>query len=402
MIISRIVKACKVVIDAAARAIKQAAKAAAKQAARKEPKLAADKKSKQTKTHKDPRITAPRFSWREFLVMWFALMVIGTGTILILSTYYPDISLDFASTLSTLGYLGLMALIFVLLTVNWRRLVYERPIKALGAAARQVTQGDFSVRLLLPNTDVNNKSYLDVMFEDFNTMVEALGGIETLQDDFVGNVSHEIKTPLATIENYASALKKNTLSEQERLEYIEAIASASKRLSALVSNILRLNKLENQTIVAQPEAYDLSEQLRNCILGFELAWEDKGIEIEVDVDDSCLIIADETLLGLVWNNLLSNAIKFTEPGGTIRVSQRTEDAQVYIDISDTGLGIDEATKGRIFDKFYQGDTSHAQEGNGLGLALCARALKLAGGEIMIASVPGEGSTFTVLLKDASA
>lgn len=356
--------------------------------------------SKRVKRSKrDPRVTVSRFSWREFLVLWFLIMAITTGAILILSEFMPGLSLDIYATLSTLGYCALMALVASFLMTLLRRVSYEKPMRQLGEAARQVAEGDFNVRLTMRRKD-DKKDYMDVMFEDFNTMVEELGSIETLKDDFVGNVSHEIKTPLATIENYASVLAKAELTGEERAEYTEAITEATKRLSTLVSNILRLNKLENQSIVPTPEPYDLAEQLRGCVLGFESAWEAKELNIEVDVDDQCFIDQDETLLEPVWNNLISNAIKFTPKGGTIKITERADSAQVSVEVSDTGSGMDEATQRRIFDKFYQGDTSHASEGNGLGLALAARALKLAEGEITVVSTPDEGTTFTVWLKGA--
>ena len=350
---------------------------------------------------KDPRITTSRFSWKEFLVMWFSIMVIATGAILILSEFLPGMELDPMAILSTLSYCGLMALIFVALTALWRSFVYERPIRLLGAAARRVAQGDFNVHLPKRHDDKKKNDYIDVMFEDFNTMVEELNSIETLKDDFVGNVSHEIKTPLATIENYASALQKMNLTDDERVEYTAAIANAAQRLSTLVSNILRLNKLENQGIVPQSEPYDLAEQLRACVLGYEAAWEEKDIEIEVDVDETCMLDKDQTLLEPIWNNLISNAIKFTDPGGTVKISQRADAANIRVEVSDSGIGMDEATQRRIFDKFYQGDTSHAQEGNGLGLALAARALRLVDGEMTVQSTPDEGTTFTVWLNKSS-
>ena len=268
---------------------------------------------------KDQRITRSRFSWKEFFIMWASVMVVEAGAILILSTYMPSIQFDFVSALSTLGYCALIAIIFVSLTILWRRLVYERPIRLLGVATRCIAQGDFKVRLPKLHKNRKKKDYIDVMFDDFNTMAEELSSIETLKDDFVGNVSHELKTPLATIENYAYALNKQSLNDDELIEYSETIAEAAGRLSTLVSNILRLNKLENQGIVPQAEPYDMTEQLRSCVLGYETAWEEKDIEIEVDLDEECIIDKDRSLLELVWNNPISNAIKFTEPGGTIRI-----------------------------------------------------------------------------------
>lgn len=346
---------------------------------------------------RDPRITVSRFSWREFLVLWFMIMAIGTGEILILSEYMPGLTFDPVASLATLGYCALMAFVATLLMMMFRRTSFEKPIRNLGDAVRKVAGGDFDVRLDPLRTD-DKKDYIDVMYDDFNTMVEELNSIETLKDDFVGNVSHEIKTPLATIENYSSALNNPRLSSVERAEYTEAIVEATKRLSSLVSNILRLNKLESQGIVPESEPYDLAEQLRSCVLTFEDAWDQKDLIVEVDVDDECIISQDKTLLEFVWNNLISNAIKFTPEGGEIRIVQRADHASVTVEIRDTGCGMDEQTQRRIFDKFYQGDSSHSSEGNGLGLALASRALEITESEITVASTPGEGSVFTVWLK----
>lgn len=346
---------------------------------------------------RDPRITVSRFSLREFLVLWFLIMAIGTGEILILSEYMPGLIFDPLASLATLGYCALMAFLGTLLIMLFRRATFEKPVRQLGDAARKVASGDFNVRLDSLRKD-DKKDYIDVMYEDFNTMVEELNSIETLKDDFVGNVSHEIKTPLATIESYSSALNNPHLSSEERAEYTEAIVEAARRLSSLVSNILRLNKLESQAILPEAESYDLAEQLRSCVLAFEEIWEQKGINMKVDIDDECVISQDKTLLEFVWNNLISNAIKFTPEGGEIEVIQRADLASVTVEIRDTGCGMDEQTQRRIFDKFYQGDTSHSSEGNGLGLALVARALDITDNEITVVSTPGEGSIFTVWLK----
>ena len=173
---------------------------------------------------------------------------------------------------------------------------------------------------------------------------------------------------------------------------------AAKKLSTLVTNILKLNKLENQGIVPEGKAFDLSEQLRACALGFEELWEEKGVDFEADIEDDVLVRSDQDMLELVWNNLISNAIKFTPRGGRVFVTLKKEEDLAVATVSDTGCGMDEATLRHIFDKFYQGDTSHAQEGNGLGLALVNRVIQLVGGEVRVQSEPGKGSTFTVLLK----
>ncbi len=281
-----------------------------------------------------------------------------------------------------------------ILIVRLTRNIYELPLKQIAQAAQQVSGGDFSV-YIPPIHAEDKQDYMDDLIQDFNKMVAELGSVETLKTDFFANVSHEIKTPLAVIQSSADMLKNPALSEEERVEYVDTIARSSRRLNDLITNILKLSKLEKQNIQPTPEPYDLCEQLAECALLFEDRWEEKGIEFEADIEDQATIEADASLLELVWNNLLSNAIKFTEPGGTVMLRQTTAADGMEVIVSDTGCGMDEKTLAHIFDKFYQGDTSHSTEGNGLGLALVLRILRMVGGEISVTSKLGEGSTFTV-------
>lgn len=288
------------------------------------------------------------------------------------------------------------------LTLFTRKMImttYEEPMQNLAEATKKVASGDFSVYVPTINTP-DKLDYLDVMILDFNKMVEELGSIETLKTDFVSNVSHEMKTPIAIIKNYAELIKMDSIKDEQRREYAQSIVEASNKLSNLVSNILKLSKLENQKITPEMKSYDVCRQLCDCVILFEDAWEEKKIELEIDMDDRAMINADESLLELVWNNLLSNAIKFTESGGTITIREVLNDKQIEISISDTGCGMSKESMKYIFDKFYQGDTSHSKEGNGLGLAMVKRVIELLDGEINVSSEEGKGSTFTVKLPSA--
>ncbi len=224
--------------------------------------------------------------------------------------------------------------------------------------------------------------------------------METLRTDFIANVSHELKTPLAVIQNYASLLQQPDLPEEERLEYARSVANASERLASLITNILKLNKLENQQIYPEKKRFDLGEQLCECLLGFENAWEAKNLEIETSIDDGIEIESDPELLSVVWNNLFSNAIKFTPEGGNLSLKLTSQDSHAVVEVSDTGCGISPEVGAHIFEKFYQGDSSHATQGNGLGLALVKRVIDILGAQIEVSSVPGQGSTFIVRLKQS--
>lgn len=295
-----------------------------------------------------------------------------------------------------MAYWSMVAVGLTLFARSKMKKVYEKPMQMLAEATGKVAKGDFSVYVPVLHTS-DRLDYLDVMIQDFNKMVEELGSIETMKTDFIYNVSHEMKTPIAVIKNYAELLKMDNLSDEQRKMYAASIEEASVRLSDLIVNILKLNKLENQKIMPEPETYDLCRQLCDCAIQFEDRWEKKEIELEMDIEDAAMIQADAQLMELVWNNLLSNAIKFTEPGGTIRIQQTSDDKQIKVAVSDTGCGMNRETVAHIFDKFYQEDTSHSTEGNGLGLALVKRVLQLVDGEIEVTSELGVGSTFTVTL-----
>lgn len=348
------------------------------------------------KKFKDARVKKKIFPVSTFLSVFVVFGVFTTIQMKIIGEEINYRSIPIHHVIMVLGVWFFAATAFTFWTNYQITRYYQKPVEEFSEAARKVASGDFSV-YLAPHHTADKSTHLDVLFTDFNKMVEELGSIETLKTDFFSNVSHEIKTPLAVIQNNAQLLQKKGLSEEKRMEYTESILHATRRLSNLITNMLKLNKLEKQTIKPIPQKYDLCAQLCDCALQFEDVWERKGIEFDVDIEDRRNIEADEGLLELVWTNLLSNAIKFTPPGGTVRLSQTSDEDEVTISVADTGCGMDEETMKRIFDKFYQGDTSHSTEGNGLGLALVKRVLQLSDGSISVESSVGKGTAFTVKL-----
>ena len=236
----------------------------------------------------------------------------------------------------------------------------------------------------------------DLIYENINTLATELSKNELLKNDFISNVSHEIKTPLAVIQNYAQSLNNKKLDDKKKEEYIKGLVEQTKKLSDLISNILKLNKLENQKIVAEKEKFNLSELVRTTTLQFEEMIENKGLDLECDIDE-IEIVSYQYLLEIVLNNLISNAIKFTNQG-KIFISLKKQNQFVVVKVKDTGIGMDNEVGQHIFDKFYQGDKSRSTEGNGLGLALVKKVIDTIGGEISVESKVGVGTTFTIKLK----
>lgn len=297
----------------------------------------------------------------------------------------------------TFGNVILLTFLFTLIDTIRRRLTVDRPVRQITQAAEQLMQGDFSVRIPELSGIVTDKNFNQI-FTCFNRMAEELSSIETLRTDFTANVSHEIKTPLSVIQNYATLLSQPDLAADKRKEYASAISEAARRLSDLISNILKLNKLENQQIFPDTTDYDLGEQLCECLLGFEELWEQKELEIDTDLAEGVTVRSDRKMMRLVWNNLFSNAIKFTERGGRVSLTLTVEGNDAVVSVTDTGCGISQEVGAHIFDKFYQGDTSHASSGNGLGLSLVKRIIDITGSEVSVSSEVGKGSTFTVRMR----
>lgn len=344
---------------------------------------------------KDKRINAKHSFWKEYLVTLGTVLLCCSGAVLIYGAYVLQEATPWSMVFGISSYVAMMCLV-VSIVIRWiKYTAYIKPINKIGQAARKVAAGDFTVRISSERKD-KKKDVMELLIDDFNKMVQELATIETLKSDFISNVSHEIKTPLAVIQSYATVLYNGNMSEEQREEYLKTILEATRKLSVLITNILRLNKLENQKIV-QAQTYSLDEQLRCCILGLEEKFEEKSIEFDADLEE-VIVTTDESLLEIVWNNLLINAIKFTEPGGSVMVKLKTKDGIAMVSVSDSGCGMSEEIIRHIFDRFYQGDTSHSSEGNGLGLSLVKRIIDLVDGKITVESESGNGTTFMVTIK----
>jgi signal transduction histidine kinase len=266
-----------------------------------------------------------------------------------------------------------------------------KPVRRVIDATNRLAAGDFSARLDLPGP-----SAFSELAGSFNRMAEELGGIEMLRADFVDNFSHEFKTPIVSIKGFAEELKHDDLSPEQRSEYLDIIISESSRLATLATNVLNFSRVEKQTILAHRERFDLTEQVRRCVLLFETKWDQRRLNLTIELDEISLV-GDEELLSQVWLNLIDNAVKFTPEGGCVEIRLEKRWNKAVFRIRDDGYGISEEAQKRVFDKFYQADASHSAQGNGLGLSIAKRIVTLHGGSISCQSEEGVGTEFGVEL-----
>ena len=316
-------------------------------------------------------------------------ILVGVGLILVLNRLFR-VTLSIPSVIWVLVASSAVAGIIALL-LNHRIL---RPIRNLGSAMNRVAGGDFKLRI----DSTSRSGDIQQLYKDFNVMVSELEKTEVLQSDFVSNVSHEFKTPINAIEGYTMLLQGTGEGTPEQREYVEKILHNTRRLSSLIGDILLLSKVENQTIAREETEFRLDEQVRQSILSLEPQWSEKETDFDVELEEISYC-GDERLLMHVWNNLIGNAVKFNPPNAAVRLRLSRSDGGVIFTVEDEGPGIPPEAQKHIFDKFYQGDSSHREEGNGLGLALVKRILNVCGGEIAQENLPGRGCRFTVRLPE---
>ena len=346
---------------------------------------------------KNNKVKTIGFSVVGFFLFLFTIGITSTFSIII---YYLANKQSNGNTLViTLAVLGIIivgAFFCSIIDIIRRKNMVGRPVSQILEATKKIASGDFNVKLIHLH-DYDKYDEYDLIFDNINTMALELSKNEILKNDFISNVSHEIKTPLTVIQNYAKTLQSDQIDTTQRKELLNGLEFQTKKLSALITNILKLNKLENQQIVPDMEELDLAELLRVSTLNFENLFEKKQITLECNIEE-VKVVSSASLLEIIFNNLISNAVKFTEPGGKVSISLSSKNDLAVIKVKDTGCGISKETGEHIFDKFYQGDTSHSSEGNGLGLALVKKVIDLIGGEISVNSKVGKGTTFKIVLK----
>lgn len=332
--------------------------------------------------------------WLGLLILTFVILSLVPmllGTFLSLVTQGEKGQRLFHHLFPTMMFLLSSIIISVIISLAlWIKVLL--PLGNISAAAKLVAKGDFSVRV----KPCKSLRELDELTENFNRMVQELGSIESFQSDFVTNISHEFKTPLAAIEGYATLLQDPSLSKEAQNEYTRIIIDSTKQLSSMAGNILLLSRLEKQEIVTNKTYFKLDEQIRQAILLLEPLWEKKHLDLDISLS-SARCYGNAELILQVWMNLLQNAIKFTPAGGTLSVSMKASPCEATVSIADTGIGMDENTRRRIFEKFYSSNRDPAHKGNGLGLSITKRIIDLINGSIEVESEPNEGSCFTVHL-----
>ncbi len=313
------------------------------------------------------------------------------NSIVVISPSINNNTIMFLKTMIGIVLIICVALGSLLIAIAARMIV--KPIKRLTAATKEVSKGNFDVK-------IQTKSHDEIgqLADNFNIMTEELKNIEYLRKDFISSVSHEFRTPMTSIQGFGKLLKEGSLSKEQADEYADIIISETGRLENLSSNLLKLSYLENRAIHEQYRSFSLDEQIRRVILLLENKWSEKNIELDLELDE-VNFIGDEELMHQVWTNLITNAIKFSNNGGVLKIVLKKEDNEIHVRIEDNGIGIADEDKDRIFEKFYKGDKSRNNDGNGLGLSIVKKIIELHNGTVYFQSELGKGTTFFIELKE---
>ena len=328
------------------------------------------------------------------LIQTFAILITAVASYMFM-TWFVTGFFQITDTFDAVGYeiLGTLV-IFTLILVPLNTILYRRRIReitTLSEGISSVAGGRYDTRI-----DTKKGGQMTPIYEDFNKMCAELSSVQILRNDFINSYSHEFKTPIASINGFASLLLEKDLSEEQRREYLQIIVDESARLSNLANNTILLSKLSSQQIVTDTQRYDISEQIRQCAIILSKSWLDKKIEFSGDFPPA-MFTGNKELMQHLWLNLLGNAVKFTPIGGEITAEVLLRDGSILVQISDTGEGMSKETLSHLFDPYYQGDASHSEQGLGLGLSIAKRIAELCGGSITAESELGTGSRFMVTL-----
>jgi signal transduction histidine kinase len=335
-----------------------------------------------------------------FLVMMATFIVTGSMTMLLSKLGFIDLSWEHPRNVGEnsgnpvrflVGLFGFCLILGQTLTAFLSKRTLQ-PIRRVIEATHKVAKGNFDVKV-----DIKGISELEALSKSFNKMTDELASIETMKRDFIDNFSHEFKTPIVSIRGFAKLLRQGELTREEEVEYLDIIISESERLAALSTQVLNLAKYETVEIIAEKSEYRLDEQIRKAILLLEPKWDEKDLQLQVNLEE-VLFYGNEDFTHQIWINLIDNAIKFSHQGGALDISLEQAEERLKITIRDEGLGMDDHTKAHLFEKFYRADQSHQSPGNGIGLAIVDRLLKLMGGEILVESEIGIGTRIVVLLQ----
>ncbi len=340
-------------------------------------------------------ISARYYSFYASLVFWIFSLIIFSNLlsmgIIALAHSFLGLPLKNSAPVVLISFIAISCLIGTGLSALFGKVLLH-PVESVIKAMKRIEKGDYSIRI----DDEGTTGEIKELVSSYNKMAEELSGVEMFREDFINSYSHEFKTPIVSIQGFAKQLKKDDLSDEKRREYIDIIISESRRLTNLSSNILMLNSLENRQILTDKTTVQLDEQIRSCVLLLEKQWSAKNIEFDIDMEEISFVTNAE-MLSQAWVNIISNAIKFSPEDSVIRIRLKKQGGSIRAEITDRGIGMREETIRHIFERFYQGDTAHSAEGNGLGLPLVKRIIELNDGSIRVESQYGQGTAFIVEL-----
>ncbi len=322
-------------------------------------------------------------SFNALFILIAAIIILILLLIIVLLAYIFDVTALLKISLSQdLGWFAILIwavasiVIGLLVSYGFGQLIMK-PINKIIRGMTLLSDGVYDEKI-----DLGKRNALKELTECYNKLAQELQKNEALSADFINNFSHELKTPLVSISGLISLMKQPNFPESKRIEYLDIIGEEANRLASLTTNILSLSKIESQKIVTDKEEYNLSEQIRNCVLLLQKKWERKNLDLILDFDEF-IVVGNVDLLMQVWFNLIDNAIKFSYNNTAITILINEDSKFLNVSIENEGIAISDEDKTKIFQKFYQVDKGHNIEGNGIGLSIVRKIVELHDGVIEV-------------------